>query len=67
MIKVIKHGKPTKKLICDRCGCKFRYGNQDIECASIPKLYPEHYMLQRAYFIICPDCGKTIELKSSLD
>ena len=54
MIKVIKHGEKTFRVICPKCGCEFEYQLEDIGTTI-----PAH--------IACPDCGEYVEHKKFTD
>ena len=61
MIKIIEPG--TRKIIkCAECGCKFSYENEDIEVSG---LYSIDQLLARKPYIVCPQCGKKIILKTT--
>ena len=61
MIKIIEPG--TRRIIkCAECGCKFSYENEDI------KVRGPHSMDQlqtRKYYIVCPQCHKSITLTAT--
>ena len=52
MIKVLKHGNPTKYIAdCDECGAQLEFNKRDTQ--SIKGYAPITY-------IICPECGHYI-------
>ena len=58
MIKIIEPGTITK---CTECGCKFSYENEDIEKDG---LWANNLVLIGKIWVVCPQCGKEIVLKS---
>ena len=61
MIKIIEPG--TRTIIkCAECGCKFSYENEDIEVRG---LYSWDALQTRESYIVCPQCGKGIVLKTT--
>lgn len=55
MIKILRHGHPTKHIAdCDECNAQIEFTQQDIQCTKgyAPTAY-----------VVCPDCGHYIEKK----
>ena len=50
MIKVIKHGEKTFRVICPMCGCEFEYQLEDLRAG----------ITSESEQIKCPDCGHWI-------
>ena len=56
MIKIIKSGKNTRKIItCSNCECKFSYQNEDI-------LKSKTYPYIDYNYVCCPECHNPIYL-----
>ena len=60
MIKIIEPGTRTITK-CAECGCKFSYENEDIEKDG---LWANNLVFIGKIFVVCPQCGKEIVLKS---
>ena len=60
MIKIIEPGTRTIAK-CTECGCKFSYENEDIEKDG---LWANNLVFIGKIFVVCPQCGKEIVLKS---
>lgn len=61
MIEIIKRG--TKKTCtCEKCGCYFKYEDEDIETAyAVTNVFGAVTVLHRN-FIRCPQCGADVTL-----
>ena len=60
MIKIIKEG--TRKIAkCPNCGCEFSYEEEDTEKDGT--LLNNSVFLGKTW-VVCPQCGKEIVLKS---
>ena len=62
MIKIIEPGTRTVTS-CEYCGCKFSYGNEDIEKDG---LWANNLVFIGKIFVVCPQCGKEIVLKEMI-
>ena len=60
MIKIIEPGTRTVTS-CEYCGCKFSYEKEDIETDG---LLVNNLVLIGIIWVVCPQCGKEIILKS---
>ena len=61
MIKIIEPG--TRKITeCAECGCKFSYENEDIENDG---LLTNNLVFLGKTWVVCPQCGKEIVLKTA--
>ena len=61
MIKIIEPGTRTITK-CEECGCKFSYENEDIEKDG---LWANNLVFIGKIFVVCPQCGKEIVLKTT--
>lgn len=68
MIKIIEPGTRTVAE-CYHCGCKFSYEREDVRCrpykvidGSVPSITKLPIFLES--YVICPQCGKTMTVKS---
>lgn len=58
-MRIIKPGREPKKeieLTCERCGCVFAYGKEDVKSTTVEYNYIY-------YFVVCPTCGERIEVE----
>ena len=62
MIKIIEPGTRTITK-CTECGCKFSYENEDIEKDG---LLANNLVFIGKIFVVCPQCGKDIVLKTTI-
>ena len=49
MIEVIKHGSRYMVMVCETCGCEFRYNEVDTYASGN---FPNHRV-----YVKCPECG----------
>lgn len=63
-MEIIKHGNKYKdrKLVCEKCGCKFLYNNDDIFSMSEIKVINEIHFEAIYYFVDCPECSHRIRI-----
>lgn len=55
-MRIIKPGREPKKEIeqtCERCGCVFVYGKEDVNCSQ----------LEDNSWVYCPCCKQAIEVE----
>lgn len=62
MIEIIKRG--TKHIaVCNECGCKFRYDDEDVK-SEHDNEYTYIYDMTKAY-INCPQCNAKVVIKQT--
>lgn len=62
MIKIIEPGTRTVTS-CEYCGCKFSYGEEDIEGR---KLYAGSQLKEIMHYVKCPTCGTQHKVKKGV-
>lgn len=57
-MEVVKHGNTFKHLKCNECECEFNYCNKDVDIQVYSHMKKPH----RIHSVVCPECGRRIEI-----